>query len=292
MVKPASCSSCAGALGVGDDETDDAVLGGLRRGEAADVDAGLAEDVGHLGETTAAVLEEHGELRDLHDSTSWLATAARPSSNARRLTSRILAGTAASRPRRHVFVAEREHGGGGAEQRDVDGAQGARLAGETLGVHGEQAHAAPRRGAGQVVRVVLLAAQHAARRDARGGRADQRAARPQQAEAADALEQLGGDDDVGVRRDRRPHVLAEAHRAEHAAAALRHALDLAGLDLEAGRRRRLGEDRGAEQDALAADPDERDGGRAVHDSPPAALEGERLRWHTSTHRPQPVHGLE
>ena len=61
----------------------------------------LAEDVGDLGQTPAAVLEEHGELRDLHDSTSWLATAARPSSNARWLTSRILAGTAASRPRCH-----------------------------------------------------------------------------------------------------------------------------------------------------------------------------------------------
>ena len=89
------------AIGVGEDETDDAVLGSLRRGEPADVDAGLAEDIGDFGQTTAAVLEEHGELRDLHDSTSWLATAARPSSNARRLTSRILAGTAISRPRRH-----------------------------------------------------------------------------------------------------------------------------------------------------------------------------------------------
>ena len=200
VVKPASCSSVAAALGVGEDETDDAVLGSLRRGEAADVDAGLAEDVGDLGQPPAAVLEEHGELRDLHDSTSWLATAARPSSNARRLTSRILAGTAASRPRRQLLWREREHRGRGAEQRDVDGAQRARLARERPRRRPRGAARRARGGAGQVVRVVLLAAQHAAGRDARGGRADQRAAAAEQVEAADALEQLGGDHDVGVRR--------------------------------------------------------------------------------------------
>ena len=89
--------------------------------------------------------------------------------------------------------------------------------------------------------------------------------------------------------DRRPDVLAEAHRAEHAAAALRHALDLAGLDVEAGAGGGLGEDRGAEQDALAADADERDRRGAVHGGRPRAQA--RLsapRRHTSTHRPQPV----
>ena len=87
----------------------------------------------------------------------------------------------------------------------------------------------------------------------------------EQAEAADALEELRGDDDVRVRADRRPDVLAEAHGAKDAAAALRHALDLAGLDLEAGAGRGLGEDGGTQQDALAPDAGERDGRGPVHD---------------------------
>ena len=105
------------------------------------------------------------------------ATAARPSSNARRLTSRILAGTAASRPRRHCSslngrTVEAAPSSATLTARSVPASQC-----DALGVHGHQADAAQRGRSGQVVRVVLLAAQHAARRDARGVRADQRAPR-------------------------------------------------------------------------------------------------------------------
>ena len=144
VVKPASCSSVAGALGVVHDEAHDAVLGGLGGGEAADVDALAAEDVGDLGQPTAAVLEEHRELPDLHCPTSSLDRGL-PRAKARWLTSRIFAGTAAARPRAQASSEKGSTAAAAPSSATFDGARRARLAGQALGVDGQQAHAAQRR---------------------------------------------------------------------------------------------------------------------------------------------------
>ena len=167
------------------------------------------------------------------------------------------------------LLRERQHGAGGAEQDDVDGAHVAGLAAPAPSAS-SSSRRTPRSarrlssssGYASSPRSTLpgsdaRASRRPACRVATAGRGPRRPSSSSVAKTTSAWCATGEYD-----------VASEAHRRQHAAAALGHALDLARLDVEPVGHGRLGEHRGGQQDALAADADERDRGRAVHDSLP------------------------